>query len=37
LTKSAQPGPTRALREICNAEDHAHAEKAIEAFAKDAG
>ncbi len=34
LPKSAQLGATKALREICNAEDRAHAEKAIEAFAK---
>ncbi|MFD4863194.1 IS256 family transposase [Streptomyces atratus] len=37
LPKSAQPGATKALQEICNAEDRAHAEKAIEAFAKTYG
>ncbi|MFF7988112.1 IS256 family transposase [Streptomyces sp. NPDC007901] len=37
LPKSAQPGATTAMREICNAEDRAHAEKAIEAFAKTYG
>ncbi|WP_405848972.1 IS256 family transposase [Streptomyces sp. NBC_01518] len=34
LPKSAQSGATKAMREIYNAEDRAHAEKAIEAFAK---
>ena len=34
LPKSAQPGATKAMQEIYNAEDRAHAEKAIEAFAK---
>ncbi len=34
LPKSAQPGATRAMQEIYNAEDRAHAEKAIEAFAR---
>ncbi|MFF1308196.1 IS256 family transposase [Streptomyces sp. NPDC058307] len=34
LPKSAQPGATKAMREIYNAEDRKHAEKAIEAFAK---
>ncbi len=37
LPKSAQPGATKALQEIYNAEDRAHAEKAIEAFAKTYG
>ncbi|MFF8715270.1 IS256 family transposase [Streptomyces sp. NPDC015184] len=37
LLKSAQPGATKAMQEICNAEDRAHAEKAIEAFAKTYG
>ncbi|MYT68357.1 MULTISPECIES: IS256 family transposase [unclassified Streptomyces] len=37
LPKSAQPGATRAMQEICNAEDRAHAEKAIEAFARTYG
>jgi putative transposase len=37
LPKSAQPGATKALQEICNAEDRAHAEKAVEAFAKTYG
>ena len=32
--KSAQPGATKAMQEICNAEDRAHAEKAIKAFEK---
>lgn len=35
--KSAQPGATKAMQEIYNAEDRAHAEKAIEAFAKTCG
>lgn len=33
LSKSTQPGATKALQEICNAEDRAHAEQAINAFA----
>ncbi len=37
LPKSAQPVATRALQKICNAQDRAHAEKAIEAFAKTYG
>ncbi|GGZ20763.1 hypothetical protein GCM10010300_75710 [Streptomyces olivaceoviridis] len=37
LPKSAQPGTTKAMQEIYNAEDRAHAEKAIEAFAKTYG
>jgi transposase-like protein len=37
LPKSAQPSATRALQEIYNAEDRAHAEKAIEAFARTDG
>ncbi len=37
LPKSAQPGATKAMQEIYNAEDRAHAEKAIEAFAKTCG
>ncbi|MGW1011932.1 IS256 family transposase [Streptomyces termitum] len=37
LPKSAQSGATKAMQEICNAEDRAHAEKAIEAFAKTYG
>ncbi|MFI0907055.1 IS256 family transposase [Streptomyces sioyaensis] len=37
LPKSAQPGATNAMQEIYNAEDRAHAEKAIEAFAKTYG
>ena len=37
LPKSAQPGATKAMQEIYNAEDRAHAEKAIEAFAKTYG
>jgi len=37
LPKSAQPGATKAIQEICHAEDRAHAEKAIEAFAKTCG
>ncbi|MFG3383250.1 IS256 family transposase [Streptomyces sp. NPDC047999] len=37
LPKSAHPGATRALQEIYNAEDRAHAEQAIEAFAKTYG
>ncbi|MER7693253.1 transposase [Streptomyces sp. NPDC097610] len=34
LPKSAQPGAAKVMREIYNAEDRAHAEKAIEAFEK---
>ncbi|MER5665937.1 IS256 family transposase [Streptomyces mirabilis] len=34
LPKSAQPSATRAMQEIYNAEDRAHAAKAIEAFEK---
>ncbi|QDN74836.1 IS256 family transposase [Streptomyces sp. S1A1-7] len=34
LPKSAQPGATKAMQEIYNAEDRAHAEKAIEEFAR---
>ncbi|MGW2935991.1 IS256 family transposase [Streptomyces sp. NPDC001156] len=34
LPKSAQSGATKAMQEIYNAEDRAHAEKAIEAFAR---
>ncbi|MFI9082100.1 transposase [Streptomyces sioyaensis] len=34
LPKSAQPGAKEALREIYNAEDRAHAENAVTAFAK---
>jgi putative transposase len=37
LPKSAQPGATKAMQEIYNAEDRTHAEKAIEAFAKPYG
>lgn len=37
LPKSAKPGATRAMQEIYNAEDRAHAEKAIEAFVKTYG
>jgi transposase-like protein len=37
LPKSAQPGATRAMQEICNAEDRDHAKKAIEVFAKTYG
>jgi putative transposase len=37
LPKSAQPGATKAMQEIYNAEDKTHAEKAIEAFAKTYG
>lgn len=37
LPKSAQPGATKALLEIYNAEARAHAEKAIAAFAKTYG
>ncbi|MEU0413513.1 IS256 family transposase [Streptomyces griseorubiginosus] len=37
LPKSAQPGATKAMQEIYNAEDRTHAEKAIEAFAKTYG
>lgn len=34
LPKSAQPGATKAMQEIYNAEDRTHAEKAIEQFAR---
>ncbi|MFI1768568.1 IS256 family transposase [Streptomyces sp. NPDC020800] len=37
LPKSAQPGATKAMQEIYNAEDRRHAEKAIEAFVKTYG
>ncbi|MEH0532764.1 Transposase (or an inactivated derivative) [Streptomyces sp. 1222.2] len=37
LPKSAQPGATKAMQEIYNAEDRTHADKAIEAFAKTYG
>lgn len=37
LPKSAQPGATKAMQEIYNAEDRGHAEKAIEDFAKTYG
>ncbi|MFD5513342.1 IS256 family transposase [Streptomyces sp. NPDC127051] len=37
LPKSAQPGAKKALKEICNAEDRAHAEKAVTAFEKACG
>ncbi len=37
LPKSAQPGATKAMQEIYNAEDRAHAAKAIEAFARTYG
>jgi putative transposase len=37
LPKSAQPGATKALQEIYNAEDRIHAEQAIKAFAKTYG
>jgi transposase-like protein len=37
LPKSAQPGATKAMQEIYNAEDREHAEQAIEAFAKTYG
>ncbi|MGE7434461.1 IS256 family transposase [Kitasatospora sp. NPDC001175] len=37
LPKSAQPGATKAMREIYNAEDRAHAEQAIEVFARTYG
>ncbi|MEU5978201.1 IS256 family transposase [Streptomyces sp. NPDC047315] len=37
LPKSAQPGATRAMQEIYNAEDRTHAEKAIGAFARTYG
>ncbi|MFE4924296.1 IS256 family transposase [Streptomyces sp. NPDC056661] len=37
LPKSAQPGAKKALQEICNAEDRAHAEKAVTAFEKTYG
>ncbi|MBW8706815.1 hypothetical protein MBT84_45025 [Streptomyces sp. MBT84] len=34
LPKSVQPGAKKAVQEICNAEDRAHADKAITAFEK---
>jgi transposase-like protein len=37
LPKSAQPGATKAMQEIYDAEDRAHAEMAIEAFARTYG
>jgi transposase-like protein len=37
LPKSAQPGATKAMQEIYNAESRTHAEKAIEVFAKTYG
>ncbi|MFC9759758.1 IS256 family transposase [Streptomyces sp. NPDC056921] len=37
LPKSAQPGATKAMQEIYNAEDRKHAEKAIEQFTKTYG
>jgi transposase-like protein len=37
LPKSAQPGATKPMQEIYNAEDRAHADKAIETFAKTYG
>jgi len=37
LPKSAQPGATKAMQEFYNAEDRAHAEKVIQAFAKTYG
>ena len=37
LPKSAQPGAKKALQEINNAEDRAHAEKAVKDFAKTYG
>jgi transposase-like protein len=37
LPKSAQPGAKKALQEIYNAEDRAHAEKAVTAFEKTYG
>ncbi len=37
LPKSAQPSATKALQEIYNTEDRAHAEKAIQAFTKTYG
>ncbi|WSM18103.1 transposase [Streptomyces sp. NBC_01717] len=37
LPKSAQPGAAKTMQEIHNAEDRAHAEKAVEAFAKTYG
>jgi hypothetical protein len=37
LPKSERPNATKAMQEICNAGDRAHAEKAIEAFAKTYG
>lgn len=32
LSESARPGAKKALQEICNAEDRAHAERAVTAF-----
>lgn len=37
LPKSARPGATNPMQEICNAEDRDHAQKAIEVFAKTYG
>ena len=37
LPKRAQPGATKAMQEIYNAEDRGHAEKVIEAFARTYG
>lgn len=37
LPKSTQPGATKAMQEICNAQDRIHAEKAINEFAKSYG
>lgn len=37
LPKSAQPGATKAMQEIYNAEDRSHAERAIEVFARTYG
>lgn len=37
IDEIAQPGVTKAMQEICNADDRGHAEKAIEAFAKTYG
>ncbi|MEY9946614.1 transposase-like protein [Kitasatospora sp. GAS1066B] len=37
LPKSAQPGAAKAMQEIYHAADRAHAEKAIEAFARSYG
>jgi len=37
LPKSAQPGATKAMQEIYNAEDRTHAEKAVKAFEKTYG